>query len=246
MCFPSKRQKNNFVDEVTPSSNGSHTEKKVSEPAPQINTLLPVTMSSPKIAIIIYSMYGHIAKMAEATKEGIEKAGGQATIFQIPETLSAEILAKMYAPAKPDYPIINPNDLVNYDGYLFGVPTRYGNMPAQWKTFLDATGGLWASSALTGKFAGVFVSTGSLGGGQELTVLSLLSTFSHHGIIFVPLGYKAAYSELTNIEEAHGGSPWGAGTLAGGTGARNPSKVELDMARGQGKSFYETLARVKF
>ncbi|KAG8688015.1 flavodoxin-like fold protein [Ceratobasidium sp. 394] len=171
-------------------------------------------MSSPRVAIIIYSMYGHIAKLAESVKAGVESAGGTANIHQVAETLPQEILTKMHAPAKPAYDVIAPADLVNYDAFILGVPTRYGNMPAQWKAFWDATGQLWASGALYGKYAGTFVSTGTLGGGQEMTNLSMLSTLTHHGIRYVPLGYKNTFSQLANLSEIHGGSPWGAGSFA--------------------------------
>ncbi|KAH6908833.1 NADH-quinone oxidoreductase [Coprinopsis sp. MPI-PUGE-AT-0042] len=203
-------------------------------------------MSSPKVAIVIYSMYGHIAALAEAEKAGIEKAGGKAEIFQVPETLSEEVLTKMSAPPKPDYPVIQPSKLTEFDAFLFGIPTRYGNFPAQWKALWDATGQLWAKGALAGKYAGVFVSTAGLGGGQESTAISTMSTFIHHGIIFVPLGYSHAFELQSNIEEVHGGSPWGAGTLAGGNGARQPSKLELDIAIAQGEGFWKTVSKVNF
>ena len=119
----------------------------------------------------------------------------------------------MHAPPKPDYPIIAPSDLVSYDAFLFGVPTRFSSMPAQWKTFWDSTGGLWTQGALHGKHAGAFVSSGGLGG-QEQTVASLLPTFMHHGMLFVPLGFKPAPAQLGSVEEVHGGSPWGAGVVA--------------------------------
>lgn len=115
---------------------------------------------------------------------------------------------------KPSYETLAPADLTNFDAYLFGIPTRYGNQVAQWRAFWDATGGLWQKGALHGKYAGVFVSTGTPGGGQEQTVASSISTFAHHGINFVPLGYKHAGAQLTNLTEVHGGSPWGAGTFA--------------------------------
>jgi NAD(P)H dehydrogenase (quinone) len=203
-------------------------------------------MSAPKVAIVIYSMYGHIATLAEAEKAGVEAAGGSATIYQIPETLPQEILTKMYAPAKPDYPIITPAELAQFDAFIFGIPTRYGNMPAQWKAFIDATGQLWAKGGLHGKYAGVFVSTGGQGGGQEITALSVISTFVHHGVIFVPLGYASAFPELTDLTEARGGSPWGAGTFAAGDGSRKPSKLELSLATTQGKTFYTTVSKVNF
>ncbi|KAH7909281.1 flavoprotein-like protein [Hygrophoropsis aurantiaca] len=203
-------------------------------------------MSSPKIAIIIYSMYGHIAALAEAEKKGIEESGGSAKIYQIAETLSEDVLKAMHAPPKPDYPVITPRELTDFDAFLFGIPTRYGNFPAQWKAFWDATGGLWARGALAGKFAGVFVSTGTPGGGQESTVITSLSTLTHHGIIFVPLGYKHTFPQLSNITEVRGGSPWGAGTFAGGDGSRQPSALELEIAQLQGKGFWNVVSKFKF
>ncbi|KAG1721007.1 flavoprotein-like protein [Suillus paluster] len=201
---------------------------------------------SPKVAIIIYSMYGHIAKMAESVKSGIEAAGGAATIYQIAETLSDEVLAKMHAPPRLSYPIITPSELTNFDAFIFGIPTRYGNFPAQWKAFWDATGGLWVKGALAGKFAGVFVSTGTPGGGQEATVISSLSTLTHHGMIFVPLGYKNTFAQLSNVSEVRGGSPWGAGTFAGADGSRQPSALELEIANLQGKGFWEVVSKYQF
>ncbi|KAJ7055952.1 flavoprotein-like protein [Mycena amicta] len=203
-------------------------------------------MSSPKIAIVIYSMYGHIAKLAEAVKSGIEEAGGKATIYQIPETLPQEVLTKMHAPAKPDYPIIDPTTLATFDAFIMGIPTRYGNFPGQWKAFWDSTVGLWSSGALYGKYAGAFVSTAGLGGGQEVTIQNAISTLTHHGIIFVPLGYANTFAQLTGLAEVHGGSPWGAGTFASTDGSRQPTALELEIATIQGKSFYATVNKVKF
>ncbi|KAG5652639.1 Minor allergen Alt a 7 [Sphagnurus paluster] len=160
----------------------------------------------PKVGIVIYSMYGHIAKLAEAIKIGIESAGGHAKIFQVPETLPQEVLTKMYAPPKPDYPVIDLEEFAKYDAYLFGIPTRYGTMPAQWKTFWDATGQLWSAGALYGKYASAFVSTGGVGGGQETTVLSSLSVLTHHGIIYVPLGYARCFKQLSSVSEVRGGT----------------------------------------
>lgn len=199
---------------------------------------------APKIAIIYYSTYGHIRTLAKSVHEGIVAAGGKADIFQIAETLSPEVLAKIHAPPKSDDPVITPEQLTNYDAFLFGVPTRYGNQPAQWRSFWDATGGLWAQGALAGKYVGIFVSTGTPGGGQEVTALNSISTFAHHGLVYVPLGYKHAFGLLTNLEEVHGGSPWGAGTFAGPDGSRQPTHLELEVASIQGKSFYDTVAKV--
>lgn len=195
------------------------------------------------VGIIIYSLYGHIVKLAEAAKAGVELTGAKATIYQVEETLSPEVLAKMHAPPKPDYPTATPETLTEYDAFLFGIPTRYGNFPAQWKTYWDKTGGLWASGALHGKVAGVFVSTGTPGGGQEVTVLNSLSTLAHHGIIYVPLGYKNTFPLNTSFEVVHGGSAWGAGTFAGADGSRSPNEVELEMAKIQGKTFAETVTK---
>ncbi|XP_006461627.1 hypothetical protein AGABI2DRAFT_205429 [Agaricus bisporus var. bisporus H97] len=205
----------------------------------------------PRIAIIVYSMYNHIAELAEAEKKGIEDAGGQATIFQVKETLEEKVLEKMHVPMgdgrmSNSYPVASNETLENYDAFLFGIPTRYGNMPAQIKTFWDRTGSLWVASKLAGKFAGVFVSTGGLGGGQEETGYSILSTLVHHGIVFVPFGYSHAFEDLSNIKEVHGGSAVGAGTIAGSDGSRRPSSLELGMAEKQGKGFYNLVSRVKF
>lgn len=122
----------------------------------------------------------------------------------------------MHAPPKSSsIPVLtNPEDLTKYDALLFGIPTRYGNFPAQWKAFWDKTGGIWATGGYWGKYAGLFVSTGTQGGGQESTALAAMSTLAHHGLIYVPLGYKTTFGQLSNLSEVHGGSAWGAGTFA--------------------------------
>jgi len=198
---------------------------------------------APKVAILYYSMYGHISQLAEAEKKGIETAGGNADIYQIPETLSEEVLTKMHAAPKKEYAIASVETLRQYDAFLFGIPTRYGNFPGQWKAFIDATGGLWTEGALSGKHVGVFISTGTMGGGQESTAMACMSTFAHHGLIFVPLGYKHAFPILADLSEVRGGSPWGAGTFAGADGSRQPSEKELELATIQGKMFYESLPK---
>lgn len=133
---------------------------------------------------------------------------------RVAETLPSEVLEKMHAVPKSDqHQIISPDKLIEYDAFLLGIPTRFGNMPAQWKAFWDGTSGLWRTAGLWGKYAGLFVSTGTLGGGQESTALAMMSTFAHHGINFVPLGYKNTIQLLGDVSEAHGGSAWGAGTL---------------------------------
>ncbi|KAI0091931.1 1,4-benzoquinone reductase [Irpex rosettiformis] len=224
-----------------PSLNSTTNNSPLLPPQPP-----PPPLTMPKVAIVIYTLYGHIAQLAEAAKKGIAEAGGEATIYQIPETLSDEILVKLHAPPKPAYPVIAPEQLTQFDGFLFGIPTRYGNFPAQWKAFWDATGGLWAQGALAGKYAGVFVSTGTPGGGQESTAINSLSTLTHHGIIFVPLGYKFTFGQLANVSEVRGGSPWGAGTFAGADGSRQPSALEVEVATIQGREFFNTLKKVAF
>ncbi|KAI1916873.1 nuclear protein localization protein 4 [Ophidiomyces ophidiicola] len=201
---------------------------------------------APRIAIVFYSMYGHVQQLAEAEKRGIEAAGGAATLYQIAETLPEEVLTKMHAPAKSRYPVVTPEELLSYDAILFGIPTRYGNFPAQWKAFWDKTGSIWAKGGYWGKYVGTFVSTGTPGGGQESTVISAMSTFVHHGMIFVPLGYKTAFPILSNLTETRGGSPWGAGTFAAGDGSRQPSALEIELAETQGKSFYQAVSKVNF
>lgn len=198
---------------------------------------------APKIAIIIYTMYGHIGKVAEGVKAGIESAGGSATIFQITETLPEEILGLLKAPPKPAYPTIVAADLTQYDAFMFGIPTRYGNMPGQWKAFWDSTGAVWAAGGLVGKYAGVFVSTGTQGGGQEATIMNTMSTLVHHGLVFVPIGYGGAFPILSSLEEIRGGSPWGSGTFAAADGSRQPTELELKLASYHGKHFYGVVSK---
>lgn len=198
-----------------------------------------------KLAIVYYSMYGHIKAMAKAEAEGIQKAGGTVDIYQVEETLPKEVLQKMHAPTEQtEHQVLSdPSVLEQYDGILFGIPTRYGNMSAQFKAFWDKTGGQWQSGAFHGKYAGVFISTASLGGGQESTAMNMMSTFAHHGFVYVPLGYKNAFSQLAGLSEVRGGSAWGAGTFASGDGSRMPSKLELEVAQIQGEWFYKTVAK---
>ncbi|KAH8107643.1 NADH-quinone oxidoreductase [Cristinia sonorae] len=248
MCFPGKRQKALLSDEPAPVKKTPASVEETT-PVPESTTTesSEVTkMSAPRVAIIIYTMYGHVTKVAESILAGIKEAGGDAKILQIAETLPKELLTQLHAPPKPDYPIITPEELVNYDAYLLGIPTRYGNFPVQWKAFWDATGGLWAKGALAGKYAGLFISTGTMGGGQESTAIAAMSTLSHHGIVYVPFGYSSAFDLMSNISEVHGGSPWGSGTFAAADGSRQPSELELKIASAHGKQFWKSVARVNF
>jgi len=199
-----------------------------------VEEVKPVGEKKPvRVNIIFYSLYGHVYSMAKQIAKGVEAAGGVAKLLQVPETLSEEILQKMHAPAKPDLPVATTDDLVDCDAVLFGIPTRYGAACAQMKAFMDATGGLWAKGALVGKPAGIFFSTATQGGGQETTAFAFLTHFAHHGMLYVPIGYSSPL--LFNNDEIHGGSPYGAGMVAGGQGERQASQLELNVAEHQGK-----------
>ncbi|KAK1375198.1 NAD(P)H dehydrogenase (quinone) [Heracleum sosnowskyi] len=187
-----------------------------------------------KVYIVYYSMYGHVEKLAEEIHKGASSVEGvEATLWQVPETLPEEVLGKMHAAPKSNVPIITAAELTEADGLIFGFPTRFGMMAAQFKAFLDTTGGLWGAQKLAGKPAGLFCSTGSQGGGQETTALTAITQLVHHGMIFVPIGYTfgAGMYEMENIK---GGSPYGSGTYAG-DGSRQPSELELAQAFHQGK-----------
>ncbi|KAJ1980068.1 hypothetical protein H4R34_002589 [Dimargaris verticillata] len=200
------------------------------------------TSNRPKIFIIFYSLYGHVYTMAQAVKEGVEKvADVDVQLFQLKETLDDSILEKMQAPPRPNVPIISPAEMVEADAFLLGVPTRYGNMPEQWKCFWDATGQLWVSGALNNKMAGVFYSTASQHGGQETTAMTMLTTLAHHGMIYVPLGYRS--SHLFTLNKVMGSSPYGAGTITNGDGSRMPSEEELEIASAQGQLFARTVSQ---
>jgi NAD(P)H dehydrogenase (quinone) len=197
-----------------------------------------------KLYIVYYSMYGHIEALAREIQKGANTVEGvEATLYRVPETLPEEVLAKMGAPPKSDVPIIEPKHLTEADGFLFGFPTRYGMMAAQFKAFLDATGGLWRSQALAGKPAGIFISTGSQGGGQETTALTAITQLAHHGMIFVPTGYTWGGGMFT-MDEIKGGSAYGSGTYAG-DGTRKPSELELGHAFHQGKLTAEVTKKLK-
>ncbi|CAH1444473.1 unnamed protein product [Lactuca virosa] len=187
-----------------------------------------------KLYIVYYSTYGHVEKLAEEIKKGAASVEGvEPKLCQVPETLNAEALGKMSAPPKSEIPIITPKELPEADGFIFGFPTRFGMMAAQFKAFLDSTGGLWRTQKLAGKPAGIFYSSGCQGGGQETTPLTAITQLVHHGMIFVPIGYTfgAGMFEMENVK---GGSPYGAGTFAG-DGSRQPSQLELQQAFHQGK-----------
>jgi len=183
-------------------------------------------------------MYGHIGSMARKVKEGVNSIDGcEGVLYQVPETLSEEVLGKMGAPPKDiDVPVIKADDLESADGIIFGIPTRFGMAAAQMKSFMDSTGGLWMKQKLAGKPAGIFVSTGTQCGGQETTAMTWVTQLVHHGMIFVPTGYQSPGSQM-QMDSIQGGSPWGSGTYAAGDGSRQPSEPELTLAKLQGEGF---------
>lgn len=185
------------------------------------------------VLVLYYSMYGHIETMAGAIAEGAKSVDGvTVTVKRVPETIPPDAAAKIGVKLDQAAPVADPKELGNYDAIIFGTPTRFGNMTAQMRNFLDQTGGLWVKGALVGKVASVFTSTGT-GGGNESTIISFMSNLMHHGMIYVGLPY--ACPELADISELKGGSPWGAATIAGADGSRQPSAKELAMAKFQGK-----------
>uniref|UniRef100_A0A2P2J4B2 NAD(P)H dehydrogenase (quinone) n=1 Tax=Rhizophora mucronata TaxID=61149 RepID=A0A2P2J4B2_RHIMU len=197
-----------------------------------------------KVYIVYYSMYGHVARLAEEIKKGAASVEGvEVKLWQVPETLPEEVLGMMGAPPKSDVPIITPSELSEADGFLWGFPTRFGMMAAQFKAFVDSTGVLWRTQALAGKPAGIFFSTGSQGGGQETTPLTAITQFVHHGMIFVPIGYTFG-AGMFEMEKVKGGTPYGAGTYAG-DGSRQPTELELKLAFHQGKYFANIVKKFK-
>ena len=186
-----------------------------------------------KVLVLYYSMYGHVETLAKAVAEGAGSVEGtQVTIKRVPELMSEEAARKAGAKVDQAAPIATVAELADYDALIFGTPTRFGNMCAQMRNFLDQTGGLWAAGKLVGKAGSVFVSTGTQHGGQETTITSFQTTLFHHGMIVVGVPY--ACPELTNMSEITGGTPYGASTLAGADGSRQPSANELTIARFQG------------
>ena len=201
-----------------------------------------------KVLIVYYSTYGHIHKMAEAVAEGVgEIKGAEAVLRRVPETLTEEVLDKMGATeAQKSFshvPVCTVEELASADAIVFGTPTRFGNMCGQMRQFLDATGQLWIKGALVGKVGSVFTSSATQHGGQESTILSFHITLLHQG--FVSVGLPYTFQGQMRIDEITGGSPYGASTIAGGTGERMPSENELDAARFQGKHVATIASKMK-
>ena len=166
-----------------------------------------------KVLVLYYSSYGHIEAMAAAVADGAASVPGtEVTVKRVPELVPEEVAAASGVKLDQAAAIADPNELADYDAIIFGTPTRFGNMAAQMRNFLDQTGGLWVKGGLVGKVGSVFTSTGT-GGGNESTIISFVTTLMHHGMVYVGLPY--ACPELADISEVKGGSPWGAATIAG-------------------------------
>ncbi|GIK99619.1 MAG: NAD(P)H dehydrogenase (quinone) [Alphaproteobacteria bacterium] len=196
-----------------------------------------------KLLVLYYSSYGHLERMAEAVAEGArEVAGVEATIKRVPELVPEEVAKKSGFKLDQKAPIAQPQELADYDGIIFGIPTRFGNMAAQMRNFLDQTGALWLNGSLIGKVGSVFASSATQHGGQESTILTSHVTLLHQGMVIVGLPYSA--KEQMTLDEIAGGSPYGASTITAGDGSRWPSEMELKMARFQGRHVAEITAKL--
>lgn len=191
-----------------------------------------------KVLVLYYSMYGHIETMAKAVADGVRSvAGAEVALKRVPELLSEEMARKAGAKLDQEAPLAKVDELPDYDAIIFGTPTRFGNMCAQMRNFLDQTGRLWQNGSLIGKVGSVFTSTATQHGGQETTITSFHTTLLHHGMIIVGVPYSC--QQIGNMSEITGGSPYGASTLAGSDGSRQPSENELKIARFQGSHVAE-------
>jgi len=196
----------------------------------------------PKLLILYYSTYGHVETLANAIAEGARSVCEvEVTLKRVPETMPPDVAKRAGAKIDQAAAVADPKELGDYDAIIFGTPTRFGNMAAQMRNFLDQTGSLWVKGALVGKVGSVFVSTGT-GGGNESTIISFATTLIHHGMVFVGLPYSCP--ELADISEVKGGSPWGAGTIANADGSRQPSAKELAQAKFQGAHVASITARL--
>lgn len=184
-----------------------------------------------KVLVLYYSMFGHIETMAGAVAEGARSAGAEVTVKRVPETIPEETARKIGVKLDQAAPVASIDDLAAHDAIIVGAPTRYGSVPGQMRNFWDQTGGLWVKGVLVGKIASMFTSTGT-GGGNESTIIGFVSQFMHQGMIYVGLPYFG--TELADVSEVKGGSPWGAGTIAASDGSRQPTARELGLARFQG------------
>jgi NAD(P)H dehydrogenase (quinone) len=191
-----------------------------------------------KVLVLYYSSYGHIETMAQAVAEGARAAGAKVDVKRVPETAPQEVAKAAHFKLDQVAPVATVDELANYDAIVVGCPTRFGRMPSQMASFLDQAGGLWARGALNGKVGGAFTSTATQHGGQEATLFSVITNLLHFGMTIVGLPYS--HQGQMTLDEIVGGSPYGATTIAGGQGQRQPSAIELEGARHQGKLVAQT------
>jgi NAD(P)H dehydrogenase (quinone) len=195
-----------------------------------------------KVLVLYYSSYGHIETMAQAVAEGAREAGATVDVKRVPELVPEDVARSSHFKLQQAAPVATVDELPNYDAIIVGVPTRFGNMAAQMKNFLDQTGGLWFKGALVGKVGSVFTSTATQHGGQESTILSTHTVLLHQGMVIVGLPY--AWQGQMTLSEISGGSPYGASTIAGGDGSRQPSANELAGAKYQGAHVAKIAAKL--
>lgn len=195
-----------------------------------------------KVLVLYHSAYGHIEKMAEAVAEGARAAGASVDIKRVPELVPEDVAKAAHFKLEQKAPVAKVDDLANYDAVVIGAGTRFGRMPSQMANFLDQAGGLWAKGALHGKVGGAFTSTATQHGGNETTLFSIITNLLHFGMVVVGLDYGHA-GQMT-LDEITGGSPYGATTIAGGQGQRQPSENELKGARYQGRKIAETATKL--
>ncbi|MBL0373885.1 NAD(P)H:quinone oxidoreductase type IV [Rhizobium sp. KVB221] len=195
-----------------------------------------------KVLVLYHSAYGHIETMAYAVAEGAKSAGADVVVKRVPELVPEEVAKASYFKLDQKAPIADPSELDQYDAIIFGAGTRYGTFASQMRNFVDQTGGLWAKGALVGKVGSAFTSSATQHGGQESTLLGFVPTLMHHGMVVVGLPY--AFQGQMGLEEIKGGSPYGASTITGGDGSRQPSEVELDAARFQGAHVAKIAAKL--
>jgi NAD(P)H dehydrogenase (quinone) len=195
-----------------------------------------------KVLVLYYSSYGHIEKMAGAVADGAREAGADVVVKRVPELVPEEVARKSGFKLDQPAPIATPDELADYDAVIIGTPTRFGNMAAQMKNFLDQTGGLWAQGKLIGKVGSVFSSTASQHGGQETTIIATQIVLLHQGMVIVGLPYS--FQGQMGVKEVTGGSPYGATTIADGDGSRQPSDNELAGARFQGRHVAQIAAKL--
>jgi NAD(P)H dehydrogenase (quinone) len=195
-----------------------------------------------KVLVLYYSTYGHIETMANAVAEGARATGAQVDVKRVPETVPEAVAKGAYFKLDQAAPVATVDELVNYDAILVGVPTRFGRIASQMAAFWDGAGALWAKGALNGKIGGVFTSTATQHGGNELTLMSMIANLMHFGLTIVGLPYS--HQGQMRIDEVVGGSPYGATTVAGGKGERQPSETDLAGAKFQGKLVAELATKV--